>query len=105
MFLNQQGSGVASDNQLQRWSYGTVMCPAGKSIFGGSFSLRRADGLRLSNAEWASLTFWGTVTTNVNAQGFGTSGPGTGTFTVIYLNPTQIALAADTDYICATVAP
>src|SRR5262245_45743518 len=36
LFLNERGSGFASDGGLQQWSSGSVMCPPGKSIFSGT---------------------------------------------------------------------
>jgi hypothetical protein len=94
--LDETISGEASDGQGQQWSVGRAHCPAGKKILGGSHTLRRLDGNRLSDAEWATLLQWGTQLVTLP--------DGTGEYQVVVLNPTSLDLAAETTIVCANVA-
>ena len=93
--LNETENGIASDGQQQTWSVGRADCPQGKKILGGAHALRRSDGQRLSDAEWATLIQWGAHLVTLQ--------DGTGEYVVIVLNPTAIALTAETTIVCANV--
>jgi len=95
--LDETLTGEASDGQIQQWSIGRAQCPEGKKILGGSHTLRRLDGDRLSNTEWASLIQWGTQLATLPNDG-------AGEYQVIVLNPNSIELAAETTIVCANVA-
>ena len=94
--LDESGAGTASDGENQQWSVGRMHCPTGKRILGGSHALKRGDGNRLSDAEWATLIQWGTQ--------LATLPDGTGEYQMIVLNPDNIPLAADATIVCANVA-
>ncbi|HET8548351.1 MAG TPA: hypothetical protein VFL57_10125 [Bryobacteraceae bacterium] len=97
--LNESTGGPASDGTIQTWYFGRASCPTGKVILGGSHTLRRADGQRLSFAEWSNLIPWGARLENLN---------GTGRYTPIVLikgTGPGPSLAAETNIVCATAAP
>jgi hypothetical protein len=87
--------GLDSAGLVQIWHFGTLSCPAGKSIVSASHILQRADGERLSMNEWANLVQWGTRLENQT--------DGTGGYTVLVINPTEITLVADARMVCANV--
>jgi hypothetical protein len=94
--LDVSTSGLDSAGLLQVVHYGTLTCPADKSIISASHTLARGDGERLSANEWSNLTPWGARLENDTN--------GTGTYTVLVINRDEaMAVKADVTMVCANV--
>ena len=94
--LDETITGQDPDGNQQQWSVARARCSPGKRILGGTHILQRANGDRLTNAEWATLGQFGTQLT--------TPLDGTGEYQIIVFNPESIALGAFANITCADVA-
>jgi len=94
--LDTSTSSADPDGGLLIWHHGTVSCPAGKSIISASHTLGGNLGEKLRMSDWANLVQWGTRLQNAP--------DGTGSYTVLVINPLEITLTADVTMVCANVA-